>query len=406
MNKEVFMKWLIATILFSTCITAVARDFIPSDVYPEDCVDKKAMKQAEKRLKNLEIGKVSMSKIKDACRFVYVAQQGSGIPVEAYERRLATFNAEFGFYVDEGRGMDICTDRFALFKLAKKHGVSRWDAHNTCRRHEKTILNSISPHPQEGQGSGIALLMFGEELLNMLDGLNIERNPYVSDLRIRFSRAHKPGIEPEASSPQSLVKKDGSPWLCTSNRPFFHEFGSFSSGNAVGTLRFYVYGNRVKDSDGFLYGVVNSLEMTAADPKGEGFLRNARMEYFCENINPANCSEDNADLRVLIIEESVRTKGLLYSFFSWLKDLKPDPKKAFMNYMAAKAWSAQGDYISKDIKECRKAAPFFGCEVAVNYLECWEDGEAALKALGMDTGSYEERSSVMSTIEALRHTTE
>ena len=364
--------------------TTFARDFLPSDVYPEECFDKTTMKAAEKRLKSSGIEKVSMDKIKDACRFVTQVNQGSGIPIEDLIKRLTTFNAEFSTYVKQGLGISLCNDRHALLKLARKHGIGMRNAHGICRDHEKSVLNGINSQDI----TSIDPIILGDELLSILDALHIERNPYVSGLRTRFVRSHKPGIEPEAPSPQSFVKKDGSPWICSGNKPFLHKFGT-----PVGIfpLKFFAYGNRVQDSDGFLYNTVNSLEMTAGDPEGEGFLRNIRVEYFCEKLNPANCSEDNADLKVLLIEESVRTKGLLYSLFNWIKGLGSNYQDILMNYMAARAWGSQGDYISKDARECRKSGPFFGCEVAVNYLECWEDGDAALDALGMGSGSSMEK---------------
>ena len=373
---------VIGAVYLSMLATASARDFLPSDLNTEDCFSKESMKQAEKRLKGKGIQRVSFDKIKDACRFVPNASHGSGISIEQLEKRLATFNAEFSTYIEHGQGVNLCSDRHALLKMASKHGIGMRNAHNICREHEKAVLNGINSQDV----TSLDPIALGDELLSILDSLHIERNPYVSGLRTRFVRSHKPGIEPEAPSPQSLVKQDGSPWVCTGNKPFLHKFGTFSSGNnstGIFPLKFYAYGNRVQDSDGYRYNTVNSLEMTAGDPKGDGFLRNARVEYYCEKINPANCEEDNADLKVLIIEESVRTKGLLYNLFNWIKGLGTNYQDLLMNFMAAKSWGSQGDYISKDAKECRRSGPLFGCEVAINYLECWEDGDAALSALGI-----------------------
>ena len=190
-----------------------------------------------------------------------------------------------------------------------------------------------------------------------------------------FARSLRPGIDKEAPYPHELLGvAEGYPWICIPNEPFS---GPSLSGSNSGSERKIIsfsgpIGPRIEDDDRFVYGYSNGLELVGSD-KDNHFLRSIRLEYFCLKEGAAHCNENNHDQKILLIEESVKSKGLISRAFAWITDLRIDAQEVLHTYLAAKGGRAQTNYLLENERDCNGSQLLGDCEIAVRYFECAVD---------------------------------
>ena len=396
-KKPLNMRMLTLTIVsvLAISLSTIAfgspkKRFFPSYLSPTDCQDRNSMKAAEKKFKSQNI-LVTFNQIENSCVFINPTPNNqSAASEEAADARLKTFDTELQYLITEGKMISTCSDYTKFLVLVQKHGAPLSRAFKRCRDYERQLLfpptpegyvssgNSTSNPSQNGATGLPPIFDFGTELITIFSELSIQRNAYVDGLRIRFVRAERPEIEPEAPKASQLLLSVPS-WICTNNPTFTNKLGALANSDAkeIFPLTFDVTGFRVEDSHGYLYNIVNAYDFTATDSVGEGTMRTLRVEYFCEKeTHPSLCTFDESDLVVLLIEESSRSQGLLAGFLSWLSSplLKTDDlQNKIYDYMAAKSWTARTNYVTEKEKDCKKRGLLTGCEVAFNYIECWND---------------------------------
>ena len=209
----------------------------------------------------------------------------------------------------------------------------------------------------------------------ILEQLHIRRNPYVTDLRMRFARSLRLGVDKRAPYPHQILElTEGYPWVCIPNRPFSGPNLSGSLGDSERKIINFSnpIGPRIEDSDKFVYSYNNGLEFVGS-ARDNYILRSIRLEYFCLEGNPSHCTEENYDQKILLIEESVKTKDLISRVFDWVSNLRPDAKEVLYSYLASKGGRAQTNYLFENEKGCEGTQLLMGCEVAVKYFECAAD---------------------------------
>ena len=283
----------------------------------------------------------------------------------------------------------LCSSYEALKDTAERYSVPYKRAIDTCSHYQRQILlASDSPN------SSLREFEFlGNQVDQILEKFYIRRNPYVTDLRMRFARSLRPGIDEEAPHPhQVLGIEEGYPWICIPNEPFSGPSLSGSSSRSERKMISFSspMGPRIEDDDKFVYSYNNGLELVGSD-RDNYTLRSIRLEYFCLERDSAHCTKENYDQKILLIEESVKTKGLISRALDWITNLHPDTQEVLYTYLAAKGGRAQSNYPLEDEKDCNGTQLLMGCEIAVRYFECAADTAHITKGLLNPSSSAQNR---------------
>ena len=348
--------------------TAFARDVVLSDLVSEDCRDEFSIKAAKERLKDrkIKVGR-GEKKIRELCEelkgmegkeVIEIPEKARGLTGK--EGLVAAISGEFSF----------CSHYKSLLNLAKRYDVSYRVAINTCFFEKRQAL--LASNSGDLSSRGLHELL-GRQVDQILEEFDIQRNPYLTDLRMRFARSLRPGIDQQAPYPHKLLGTvEGYPWICIPNEPFS---GPALSGSRSGSERKVIsfsspIGPRIEDDDQFVYGYNNGLELVGSDKDGH-FLRSIRLEYFCLEEGRADCNENNYDQKILLIEESVKSNGLISRAFDWGTDLRTDAREVLHTYLEARGARAQSNYFLEDGRDCGGGSQLRGdCEIAVRYFEC------------------------------------
>lgn len=364
--------------LVATCTVGMAfagvqekREMVLSDLSREDCQSKESMKAAKTRLKErgVKVG-WKLKKIRKFCGKI----NGEGTDDNV---NVGNFEVDKDFVAVIQNDVNICGNYSRLKTVAKRYGLAYRTAVSTCSYLKRKALLAAG----SGNPSAINLEILGGQIDQILDKIYIQRNVYINDLRTRFARSYKPGIDVSAPSPfELLMVVEENPWICIPNEPFAGPslYGS-GSNKVISTVTFKnPLGYRIEDDDGFTYGYANGMELVGNSEDGK-ILRSIRLEYFCEKEAPADCTDQNKDQRVLLIEESIRNKGLISRLFGWISKLEFNAQEVVYAYLAAKAGRSQTDYLTQNEKDCKGLNLLTGCEMASRYLECVADEEGVMK---------------------------
>ena len=365
---------------------APRRDMFVDDLTPRDCRDKQTMKAAQIRLKSQNIRARKFKKILKFCGHINALPSGPGAtpPPAQGEEDPTKMGKRESFTTAIGKDYSICENYRYLQEAAKKYGLTYSVALSTCSHYRRqALLGPGKNYSAEGDSSGVDFALLASQVDQILQKLYIKRNPYITGLRMRFARSLKPGIDPDTPHPFELLEiEEGYPWVCISNEPFA---GPSLSGSYVSSQRTVInfsapLGYRLEDNHGFTYDYLAGTELVGSNENGHT-LRSIRLEYFCMKERPADCNRENHEDVILLIEESVKGKGLLSRGLGWIGGLGFNAQEAIYSFLAAKGSRSQTDYLSENARGCKGLHLLTGCEMAVNYFECTADTEDSVNNL-------------------------
>ena len=349
----------------------------------EDCLTEHSRAAARSRLKSIgfETG-YTLDKVNRACEEV-IAKHNGPLPkgMGHFTPTDKDLESRFdGFALMVREDISVCRNLPKLSSRARLYKLSMKTAQYICHEVTREALDGLTSHDPTVIEQGA----LGDQLNNILEDISIKRNASIRGLRARFLRAVKPGITPGAISPNQLLDRDGEPWYCVAHQPFVGGSSYFNSSltNTMTSIAFTAKGYDLQDSDGFRYDWVTGSELTGNGPHAQGtHMRHIRLEYFCEGGKQDYCDESEHDLRAIIIEETVKTPGLLsriitnvFNAINFLPtNVQGEAAAQVHSYLAARARRAQNDYLTENQKDCNGKQLLTGCEMAVNYFVCWDD---------------------------------
>ncbi len=254
-----------------------------------------------------------------------------------------------------------CNNTGKLKKAAKKADISKLAAQKICRVYLKDLADTATDTKINGTTDD-------KDIDDLLEALGLKRNVYALDLRIRFTQALSPSITEGAETAREVLQAVDT-WPCIIHQPFNGSDLSGSAKNETTGIAFSVLANLIQDDSGYKYGYRNNVELAGADRNNEN-IRSIRYEYFCEKEGNENCTVENYDQRVLYIEETLQGPGLITYISNYLSGGGIDAEEAVMQLLRNKAVPALNNITNN---QCSDFRLFTGCEMVVNYYECFED---------------------------------
>ncbi|MCY4643345.1 MAG: hypothetical protein OXB88_01880 [Bacteriovoracales bacterium] len=363
------------------------------DITATDCRTSMAMRRAKMRLaqEGFNAG-LGLGKMQSLCETLHSLKDGQETPEPQTLKGLPVGTNTFtntAMEMDEGIDrftaevqrdyVKTCRDRKNLEKLSGKHGISPFVAASVCHQLLKEVLKSIDSQ----DFTVVQQELLGLKISDILDALGfIEKSSrsIAAGVRLRFARSDKVGYSGDSINPYEVLPNGNRPWYCISRRPYPTNQMTGGKQAGVTTLLFTLLGHDASDSDGFVYSMVNGYEFAGTD-SAEHILRSVRVEFACEKESSANCNQFNYDYRILIIEESIRTRNALLAYL--LDKFVPGVKSGenhLVKFLKSKSGWALTDYFGRSEKNCYGKKFFKGCEISVNYLQCWEDSSPVFKS--------------------------
>ena len=386
------MKFLMVLVLATFwATTAFARGGLVPGVTSKDCTSTKTKKQAKKRVLKNDIGKVWSGRkarkrltqqIEATCDVLSLSAKNKINVPQGDEDMTLLEKLEADLFTN----IEPCQSGKGKKALAKHYGLSIRTVAKVCSK----VVREVMASGGSDNSSILGELLLGAQLDEILRDVGLERNPNAIRLRREFMNAYKPGIHEEVETPYELLNRYGEPWYCVANQPFVSTSTMVNTDlpNEIGEMVFNNMGTRLwsnddfRGGDTFFFDPGNGMEITGANASGE-IMRHIRLHYFCEKGEEDCGLEEEPDLRVLIIEETVKTRGLLSRFFDWVNGLGFNKKETVHNYLATRARRGKNDYFENGGK-CNGKNLILGCEMAVNYFECWDDIEAVATFYGQN----------------------